>query len=150
RVLAVDLDYQGTLSNMCVALEWLLDRRHADNRNTAHRLLTDAADVPAEELLARLLVPLEGTNRQAWVIVADEHLDHDDFRQQALFVAQQQEVRFCHRRVFHSRHVFERFDLVLFDCPPRLTTSVVNALLASDFVVVPTSLHPNDVDAVPR
>ena len=39
---------------------------------------------------------------------------------------------------------------MLFDCPPRLTSSSVNALFASDFILIPTTLHPFDVQAVPR
>jgi cellulose biosynthesis protein BcsQ len=46
--------------------------------------------------------------------------------------------------------VFNAFDLVIFDCPPRVTTSVVNAMLCSDFVLIPTRLDRGSIDAVPR
>jgi cellulose biosynthesis protein BcsQ len=149
RVLAVDLDYQATLSQMCVNREFLADRRK--NRNTSRCLLEDGNAKPScEQVLSPLLTPLEGTDSRGRVIVADEDLDRIDFKQQARFAVQQQEVRFHHRRTFHDPYVFQRFDLVFFDCPPRLSSSSVNALAASDFIVVPTSLHPNDVEAVPR
>jgi cellulose biosynthesis protein BcsQ len=151
RVLMIDLDYQGTLSNLCVSEQFLSDRRNPNNRNTSDALLADEGQPrTAEQLLAVLTVPVEGTEGRGKVIVADEHLDHIDFRQQARFAVERRELRFLHRKILHQPYVFQNFDLVLFDCPPRLTTSTVNALAASDFLVLPTGLHPNDVDAVPR
>jgi chromosome partitioning protein len=149
RVLAVDLDYQGTLSNMCVARNEVLDYRSKANNRTSHLLLVDTAEVPAS-VLPPLLATLDGSRGYGRVVVADEGLDHIDFRQQARFAVEHREVRFHHRRLLHDPFVFNQFDLVFFDCPPRLTTSTVNALAASDYIVIPTSLHPNDVDAVPR
>jgi cellulose biosynthesis protein BcsQ len=147
RVLAVDLDYQGTLSNLCVEQQLLLDRR--STRRTADRLLDPVTGVDGA-WLTELLVPIKGTDRMGMTIVADEHLDQVDFRQQALYAVASSEVRFCHRQLFHQPAVFDQFDLVLFDCPPRLSTSAINALAASDWVVVPTALDPNDIEAVPR
>ncbi|MCS6898131.1 MAG: ParA family protein, partial [Nitrospira sp.] len=42
------------------------------------------------------------------------------------------------------------FDLVIFDCPPRLTTSTVNALTTSDYVLIPTKLDERSFEAIPR
>jgi cellulose biosynthesis protein BcsQ len=149
RVLVVDLDYQGTLSNMCVAARELLDYRSRENNRTS-RLLLDPRQASPADVLAPLLATLDGTRGCGRVIVADEGLDHIDFRQQARFAVEHREVRFHHRRLFHDVCVLNQFDLVFFDCPPRLTASTVNALAASDYIVIPTSLHRNDVDAVPR
>jgi cellulose biosynthesis protein BcsQ len=149
NVLVVDLDYQGTLGNMCVASKELLDFRSKTNNRTSQQLLADIAEAPAS-VLQPLLATFDGSCAKGRVIVADEGLDHIDFRRQACFAVERCEVRFHHRRLFHDRFVFDRFDLVFFDCPPRLTTSTVNALVTSDFIVIPTSLHRNDVDAVPR
>lgn len=150
-VLVVDLDYQGTLSNMCVNRDNLLQWRSQTNNRTSHLLLTDDSQAKAPAgVLAPLLAPFEGAGQCGRVIVADENLDHIDFRQQARFAVEHREVRFHHRKLFHDHSVFSQFDFVFFDCPPRLTTSTVNALAASDFIVLPTSLHGNDVDAVPR
>jgi cellulose biosynthesis protein BcsQ len=149
RVLLIDLDYQGTLSNMCVGRDILDDRRK--NKNTSRLLLVDENQAkPCEELLLTLMAPIEGTDRRGWAIVAHEDLDHIDFRQQARFAVERREVRFHHRKILHNPYVLREFDLVFFDCPPRLTTSAVNALTAADWMVLPTSLHPNDADAIPR
>ena len=40
--------------------------------------------------------------------------------------------------------------MVLIDCPPRLTTGCVNALAASDYVLIPVLLEETSVEAVPR
>ena len=128
-----------------------MDRRNPKNRHTSDVLLKDK-DQPltVEQVMAGLMAPVEGTDGHAKAVVASEYLDHIDFRQQARFVVERCELRFLHRKIFHDPYILQNFDLVFFDCPPRLTTSTVNALIASDFVVVPTGLHPNDVDAVPR
>lgn len=150
-VLVVDLDYQGTLSNMCVSRNDLLQWRDERNKRTSDRLLTEEGQINAPAaVLAPLLAPFGGAGQYGRAIIADEALDHIDFRQQARFAVEGREVRFHHRKLFHEPSVFAQFDFVFFDCPPRLTTSAINALAASDFLVLPTSLHSNDVDAVPR
>jgi cellulose biosynthesis protein BcsQ len=47
------------------------------------------------------------------------------------------DVRFLFRPAVHSMEIGRRFRYVLFDCPPRLTTACVNALAASDLILVP-------------
>jgi len=87
----------------------------------------------------------------ARVILADDRLEAEDYRQQArFFVDPTAEVRFFFRHHLHQKAVFDQFDLVVFDCPPRLTTSTINALACSDAVIVPTKLDPGSVNAVPR
>lgn len=44
----------------------------------------------------------------------------------------------------------DQYDVVLIDCPPRLTTGCVNALAASDYVLIPVLLEETSTDAVPR
>jgi cellulose biosynthesis protein BcsQ len=148
RVLAVDLDHQGTLGNLCVDTSYLMDRRKTDR--TADLLLDPDNIARSEKLLTELMAPMNGVNEGALVIVADEKLDKADFRQQAIYAVERTEVRFRHRQFFHQPFVFDNFDLVFFDCPPRLTTSSINALAACDWVIVPSALDPNDVEAVPR
>ncbi len=148
KVLAVDLDLQGTLGNLCV--EGQLLNNHRATGRTADRLLDEASIARGVDLLTDLVLPMTGTDGMAHVIVANERLDQLDFRQQAVYAMQQAEVRFCHRQFFHQPFVMGDYDLVFFDCPPRLTTSSINALAASDWIVIPTALDPNDVEAVPR
>jgi cellulose biosynthesis protein BcsQ len=60
------------------------------------------------------------------------------------------DVRFLLREALQSAQVQGAFGFVLPDCPPRLTTACVNALAASDYVVIPTLLHVPSSEAVPR
>jgi chromosome partitioning protein len=144
RVLLVDLDFQGTLSNHCVAPELLnLQRQHS---HTSARLL----DPQADGGLAAALGTRMNRVPQVDVIVADDRLEMADFRAQAqFFLDPADEVRFRFHRL-HAAEVYQRYDLVLFDCPPRPTTSAVNALSCSDYVVIPTKLDGNSIEAVPR
>jgi chromosome partitioning protein len=149
RVLLIDLDYQGSLSRTCISAPTLSALR--SNRNTSAVLLVPTSQtVPPAQLISSLSAGIEGTDDRAKVIAADGGLERADFQQQAIFIVQQTEVRFRHLKIFHDSFVLANFDLVFFDCPPRLTTSTVNALVAADYIVVPTSLHPHDVEAVPR
>jgi cellulose biosynthesis protein BcsQ len=150
RVLAVDLDFQGTLSNMTVEREFLADRRTTER--TAQRLIDNplGGGEPDADLLQDLLCPMSGAGALAKVVTASDKLEHADFRYQALFAVRHCEVRFRYRQHFHSPKLCNEFDFVFFDCPPRLTTSTINAILASDYILIPTALHPNDVDAVRR
>ena len=47
------------------------------------------------------------------------------------------DVRFLLRRGLHAKEVAKRFDIVLLDCPPILNACCLNALAASDYVLVP-------------
>ena len=60
------------------------------------------------------------------------------------------DVRYRLRHALHSRELREHYDVVLIDCPPRLTTGCVNALAASDYVLIPVLLEKTSTEAVPR
>ena len=143
KVLVVDLDFQGSLSNCCASINDLDTKRSGEL--TSSCLIED---VPKP--VSQLVCTMPGTNGNAHVIVADESLLGVDFKQQARAVVLVEEVRLKHLSVFHSPDVYEKYDLVMFDCPPRMTTSTINALIASDWLLIPSTLEPNDIDAVPR
>ncbi len=147
NVLIVDLDFQGSLSNICVDHESLAHR--SGNEFTSGCLIEDK-ESESSVLINRLMTGIQGTGVHGKAIIADETLERSDFRQQSRFFINKHEVRFCHRFFFHDQFIFDNFDLVFFDCPPRLTTSSFNAVLASDYVLIPTTLHPNDVDSIER
>jgi chromosome partitioning protein len=148
RVLLVDLDFQGSLSNACVSNEFLNDRR--TNGNTSTCLLSADSNRDASEILRPLITPLQGAGETGSVIVAFETLTQRDFTQQAKFAIENVETRFDFRELFHSDFIEQNFDFVFFDCPPRLSTSAINATLCSDNIVISTSMVPQDIDAVPR
>ena len=76
RVLVVDIDFQGTLSDLCVDPQ-LIEVQSANN-NTVNRLLFP--DVTFENL-ATVAVPMNQVPR-AKVIIANDKLEAEDFRAQ--------------------------------------------------------------------
>ncbi|MBX2797336.1 MAG: ParA family protein [Myxococcales bacterium] len=145
RVLVVDLDFQGTLSGATTAES---ERSKRDQLYTAARLLESHA--PDDIELEQILTP-STENERLVVITANDLLEHADFREQARFLLDRgQDPRHRFRSLFHHRLMLKSFDVVLFDCPPRLTTSSVNALCASDFVLIPVQLTDSAWEAVPR
>lgn len=58
------------------------------------------------------------------------------------------DVRYNLADVLHCDAVREAFDLIVIDCPPRLTVSAVQALAASSHVLIPTILDRPSAEAV--
>lgn len=144
RVLFVDLDFQGTLSNFLLKNE--LQRECRTRGFTSDALLKE----DAVEQALRCAFPAEGLPN-ARVIIARDKLEIEEFVQQArFFVDAQKEARFRLREALHRPEIQEEFDVVLFDCPPRMSTACINALAASDYLLLPTSLSRLDVEAVGR
>src|SRR5262249_8762440 len=51
-----------------------------------------------------------------------------------------QDVRYTLAEILHSQAVLGSFDIVLIDCPPRLTTGEIQAFCASSHLLIPTIL----------
>jgi chromosome partitioning protein len=49
-----------------------------------------------------------------------------------------QDLRYALRSILHSPALQSRFDIVLIDCPPRLSTATINALCASTHLLIPS------------
>lgn len=145
RVLVVDLDFQGTLSQRCA--EPLVLQGAYEKGLTATKLLETRSE--AKIKFDALTVPFLGLPN-ARLIPADELLDDKDVRRLNELASRRVETRFYHRIWFHKPEIFEKYDFIFFDCPPRLTASSVGALLASDFVFMPTAPESFDVNAVNR
>jgi len=59
------------------------------------------------------------------------------------------DTRFLLRRGLHQNRVARRYDIVLLDCPPIFNTSCLNALAASDYVLIPTVPSKSAAERVP-
>jgi cellulose biosynthesis protein BcsQ len=150
KVLLVDLDFQGTLTSLCLhgrAIQALRDQR---------RFVQFAfADKPAQPAdLQRAIVQvgdaqLGGTG--ASLLAADEDLVNCEQRQMTRWLIGESpdDVRFRLRRLLHADETQSSFEIILLDCPPRLTTASINALAAADFVLIPTLLDPPSAERVP-
>jgi len=145
KVLLVDLDFQGTLSNLALQPELLSQYRN--NGWTTQALLRLERRVPE---VSHLFFPVsDATNCR--IALAQETLEVAEFEQQSrFFVNPDQEVRFLLQQALHTPEVFQTYDYVLFDCPPRMSTACINALTCADYLLIPTALSQVDIEAVPR
>src|SRR4029077_2068509 len=57
--------------------------------------------------------------------------------------------RFILRRELHLKRISNAFDIVLLDCPPIINVCCVNALAASDSVLIPVMPSRTTPDRVP-
>jgi chromosome partitioning protein len=127
RVLAVDLDAQASLT-----VSFGLDP--SSYARTSHDLLTDdntgAGDVIAPS-------PVDGLH----IIPADIRLASADVLLREMIMRE---------RILATKmeQVADRYDVVLFDCPPNLSTITINALVASTDAVVPMETQFYSVKAV--
>jgi cellulose biosynthesis protein BcsQ len=155
RVLMLDLDHQRSLSQM------LLPGREREllfqaKRSVQHLLESEAADGAA---LVTAAAPVGGAAGCSVVINGDPadggpaagSLDDVEMTLMGRWLARHPDppdVRFLLRGALHAAAVREAFDYVLLDCPPRLTTACVNALAASDFVLIPVQPDPVSLRSV--
>jgi chromosome partitioning protein len=168
RVLLIDLDFQGSLSSMAFAgKDWLGGRRSS----LAAKLISDdiRPDLVAD-LAQDVDLDAQGRGRLA-VITAYYDLAQADNRimvewllqcrhkipssaQQALreIIAgklfRTRDVRYTLAEILHSSSVQDSFDIIIIDCPPRLTTSEIQAFCASSHLLIPTIFDRTSAEAV--
>ena len=136
RVLALDLDYQGSLTTM------LRKERGAGSRESSiNLLLTKGAGADALFRASRSLAP---RLPRSSIVPAFYELALFEDRALVEWLLQQggDDVRYRLAQVLLDDAVRERYDVVLIDVPPRLTTGTINALCASTHVLVPTIFNP--------
>jgi cellulose biosynthesis protein BcsQ len=146
RVLLVDLDFQQSVTSLCLAAK---DRSDMMQANSAVNSLFDE-NIPATEHLLRSMRRVG--RGDGYILASNDSLTKIETQAMAKWLASQtkKDVRFLLRSLLHSAVVQERFDLVLLDCPPRVHTATINALAASDFILIPVLLDLTSADSVPR
>jgi cellulose biosynthesis protein BcsQ len=139
RVLLIDFDYQGSLTDTLLA----------------------SADLPQFEASARRLLEPGALPEN---VIAHAYSLHPALPQTKLFscfygfnrientvmmrwIAERQEARYLTHAVLSDPKIQTRFDLVIIDAPPRLSTATVNAFCASTHVLIPTILDSMSTQA---
>lgn len=165
RVLLIDLDFQGSLSSMALPEDerWLPAR---GQDSLATRMISGDWDAATFVSCAK---PTQHEPRLK-VITAHYDLAQADNRllvewllrcrpaaartvRKALGdllygrIFRPYDVRYILADLLHSQAVQTAFDVVIIDCPPRLTTSAVQALCASSHLLVPTILDKPSSEA---
>ena len=149
RVLLIDLDHQSTLSTRALG-DHELDEVIRTKR-FVHPVFTGNADLAA---LNRCVTRVQYPAGDGSLYVAPVDEEFADIENQLMTrwssgVAQH-DVRYLLRRALHSTSLRQHYDVILIDCPPRLTTGSINALAASDYVLIPVLLEEDSAAAVPR
>ena len=146
RVLAVDLDYQNSLTHLCLPHNKAIDLRR--RQQCIEHLLADPVATP--QRLLQFAEQINGTS--GWIVGASESLSdvEGDILTRWLLGQTPDDVRFRLRKLLHDREVQDNFDCILLDCPPRLSAACINALAAADYVLIPVLLDALSSDAVPR
>ncbi len=138
RVLVIDLDYQGSVSTMLRSEQGAAVQ---ERRSYVNELLSRdsslgslwAATRPLGERLARSalapafyeLAQFEDRLLVEWLL----QLGGDD-------------VRYRLARVLLHEAIHEKYDVILIDVPPRMTTGTINALCAATHVLIPAIFNP--------
>jgi len=167
RVLLIDLDFQGSLSSMAFpGNDWprsslaaklisgditpdLVDHMAQnvdlrDNGSSCGRLKIITAHYDLAQADNRLMVE--------WLLQC-RHKVPESFKQALRDIIvgklfRTQDVRYSLAETLHSDSVRDAFDLIIIDCPPRLTTSEIQAFCASSHLLIPTIFDRTSAEAV--
>lgn len=137
RVLLIDFDYQGSLSDT------VMSHADLDHRSfSAQTLLEGGHNASTIRGLAERVSKISSN---LWIYPAFYGFSRAEIQQMFRWlVGKDDEIRFNLHNYLQSPsfqiNSDTKFDLVLIDAPPRLLTGVVNALAASTHVLVPTIL----------
>jgi chromosome partitioning protein len=171
RVLLIDLDFQGSLSSMAFPSDdWLPAERQssiaarlisgditpADVSLLARKvdLRTDDGGVGKLQVVTAYYDVAQADNRimVEWLLQCGhrttEDLCHALVERLKGRLSRTADVRYTLAEVLHSNAVQRAFDLIIIDCPPRLTTSKIQAFCASSHLLIPTIFDRTSAEAV--
>jgi cellulose biosynthesis protein BcsQ len=137
-VLAIDMDYQGSLSTL---LQGQQDAIQTGTSNV-NALLERGANVSSLITAARGLG--KNLTRSSFVSAFYDLALFED-RMMVEWLLQEndgEDVRYRLANVLLQPQVQQRYDVVLIDVPPRLSAGTINALCSSTHVLIPTIFNP--------
>ena len=145
RVLAIDFDYQGSLTRMMLQAATVT----GIGEPIALELLGSAIE---PNQLLKQTVDLSKSVPNARLASCSQTFDRLESRLMLrwLLGEESDDVRYRLARVLTDPEVIRNFDIVLIDAPPRMSMGAVNALCASHAILVPTVLDVLSAEAVGR
>jgi cellulose biosynthesis protein BcsQ len=146
RTLLVDLDLQGSLSSLFMSESSL--KHLSENGSLLQHYLLNVAERRKANLLDCCVPIFDG--KSAIVPNADSMAYAElNLTMQWLLRMGKRDTRFLLRKAFHQKRITKRFDVLLLDCPPLFNTCCVNALAASDYIVIPVLPSRKAAERVP-
>lgn len=147
RVLAIDIDFQGSLSAIVLTAEnyrETLEKQADGTPSKAAQLITgkDAA------WLKDVSEPVDGVDK-ARCIPSYYTLSNMENRVMLEWIIgkRKDDVRYSLAKTLHDPAIQDKFDIILIDAPPRLTTGCIQALCAATHVLIPTVLDGLSAEA---
>lgn len=146
RVLLIDFDYQGSLSQTALAaanvskIGSVVDDLIAGDRNMG-AILQDSQSLQPALPKSRILTcyyEFSDTETQSMVNWLDALKDGRP----------EKDVRFRLAKLLAEPAIKADFDIVLIDAPPRFSTGAINAFCASTHLIIPTVLDQMSAEAV--
>lgn len=119
KVLLIDFDYQGSLSQTVLGQAGITDV----SMSAHHLLLGRKATDSGQTRLFRATYPFATVENEIlveWLTVPDH------------------EVRYNLLRYLDSADFKSAYEIAIIDCPPRITTATINALSAASHLLIPT------------
>lgn len=146
-VLLIDLDFQGSLSNLLMqAVEKEVVKSSIDD-------LLVQSDVDSLVRMSQARVQLDPKLPRVWLVPASYSLAQLENRlllRWLLSTESGTDLRFRLAQVLLDPNVRREYKLIILDTPPRMTIGTINALVASHYFITPTALDRLSSEAVPQ
>lgn len=142
RVLVVDLDHQGSLSNLLLS-----SKGDTNVRSDINRVLDPYFDVNNWH---SVITNLDPALKNVDLISASHALAPIENKMMLDYLLQEAGLdrRYLLARFLQSPAIRETYGLILLDSPPRLTAAAINGLCAATHILVPTVLDTMSAEAV--
>jgi cellulose biosynthesis protein BcsQ len=146
NVLLADLDLQGSLSGLFIN-ETLLAERSRGQLLLQH-YLTNAAEKRRANLLDYCVPIFDGKSA---IVPSADSMAYAELNLTMHWLLRQgkRDTRFLLRKGLQQKRITGRYDIVLLDCPPIFNTCCVNALAASDYILIPVLPSRKAAERVP-
>ncbi len=142
KVLLVDFDYQGSLSELVLPET----EENDEEPSTTANLLIEGTANPLN-FMRETEKAVKGPRIRIYPAAYRLNRIENQTLFKWLLNPDTADIRFNAHRVLSQPGIQDEFDIVIIDAPPRLMTATVNAACASTHVLVPTSLDRLSVPA---